>query len=79
VTDWPALFKHHGFTIVGRQDIIAATTPTWNRIGAVYDQRSAEVARRYGHRLAHRTRGQIERIAETLTNYATFPVLSARK
>jgi len=79
VTDWPALFEDHGFTIISQQDIIAATMPTWNRIGAVYNQRSAEAARRYGRRLAHRTRGQIEQIAEILTNYATFPVLSARK
>jgi O-methyltransferase StaMB len=79
VTDWPALFEHHGFTIIDGQDISAATMPTWNRIGAVYNQRSAEAAHRYGRRLASRTRGQIERIAEILTNYATFPVISARK
>jgi cyclopropane fatty-acyl-phospholipid synthase-like methyltransferase len=79
VTDWLALFSRHGFTIVGRQDIIAATMPTWNHICAVYDQRGAEVARRYGRRIAHRTRSQVERIAEILTNYATFPVFSARK
>ena len=79
VTDWPALFSRHGFTIVGRQDIIAATMPTWDHTRAVYEQRNLEVARRYGRRIAHRTRGQLERIADILTNYATFPVLSARK
>jgi O-methyltransferase StaMB len=79
VTDWPSLFRRHGFTIVASRDIIATAIPTWNHTRAVYDQRRAEIARRYGDRLAHRTSGQIERIAETLTNYATFPVFSARR
>lgn len=55
VTDWPALFVRQGFTIVDRRDIIADTIATWDRVRAVYEQRSVEAVRRYGHRLAHRT------------------------
>ena len=48
VTDWPALFVRHGFAIVGRRDIIAATMPTWDRTRAVYEERRVEVVRRHG-------------------------------
>ena len=79
VTDWPALFVRHGFTIVDRRDIIADTMATWDRICAVYEQRSVEAVRRYGHRLARRIRAQIDLVPDILAKYATFPVLSALK
>ena len=79
VTDWPALFVRHGFTIVDREDIIADTIETWERVRAVYEQRRVEAAHRYGHRLARRIRAQIDLIPGILAKYATFPVLSALK
>ncbi len=79
VTDWPALFVRHGFTIVDRGDIIADTIETWDRVRAVYEQRSVEAVHRYGHRLARRIRARIDLIPEILAKYATFPVLSALK
>jgi cyclopropane fatty-acyl-phospholipid synthase-like methyltransferase len=79
VTDWPALFSRHGFTIVERADIIADTIETWDRVRAVYEQRSVEAVHRYGHRLAGRIRAQIDLIPQILAKYATFPVLSALK
>jgi cyclopropane fatty-acyl-phospholipid synthase-like methyltransferase len=79
VTDWPALFVHHGFTIVDRRDIIADTIETWDRVRAVYEQRSVEALHRYGHRLARRIRTQIDLIPQILAKYATYPVLSALK
>ncbi len=79
VTDWPALFVRHGFTIVERADIIADTIETWDRIRAAYEQRSVEAVHRYGHRLARRIRAQIDLIPQILAKYATFPVLSALK
>jgi cyclopropane fatty-acyl-phospholipid synthase-like methyltransferase len=79
VTDWPALFVGHGFTIVDRRDIVADTIETWDRVRTVYEQRSVEVVHRYGHRLARRIRAQIDLIPEILVKYATFPVLSALK
>jgi SAM-dependent methyltransferase len=42
VTDWPALFVRHGFTIVERGDIIADTIETWDRVREAYEQRSVE-------------------------------------
>jgi hypothetical protein len=42
VTDWPALCARHGFTIVDRRDIIADTIETWDRVRAVYEQRSVD-------------------------------------
>jgi 27-O-demethylrifamycin SV methyltransferase len=79
VTDWPSLFRRHGFSIVASRDIIGTAIATWNHTRALYDQRRVEMARRYGSRVAHRTRSHIERIAEILADYATFPVLSARR
>jgi cyclopropane fatty-acyl-phospholipid synthase-like methyltransferase len=79
VTDWPALFARHGFTIVDRRDIIADTITTWDRVRAVYEQRSVEAVHRYGHRLARRIRAQIDSIPAILATHATFPVLSALK
>jgi cyclopropane fatty-acyl-phospholipid synthase-like methyltransferase len=79
VTDWPALFVRHGFTIVDRRDIIADTIETWDRVQTVYEQRRVEAVHRYGHRLARRILAQIELIPEILAKYATFPVLSALK
>ena len=46
---------------------------------SVQEQRSLDVTRRYGRRIAQRTRNQLERIPEILANYATFPVFSAQK
>jgi SAM-dependent methyltransferase len=43
VTDWPALFVRHGFTIVDRRDIITDTIATWDRVRAV--STSSEAAR----------------------------------
>ena len=79
VTDWPALFARHGFTIVDRRDIIADTIATWDRVRTVYEERRVEAVRRYGHRLARRIRAQIDLIPEILGKYATYPVLSALK
>jgi cyclopropane fatty-acyl-phospholipid synthase-like methyltransferase len=79
VTDWPALFVRQGFTIVDRRDIIAETIATWDRVRAVYEQRRVEAVRRYGQRLARRTRAQIDLIPEILAKHATFTVLSALK
>jgi cyclopropane fatty-acyl-phospholipid synthase-like methyltransferase len=79
VTDWPAIFADHGFKIARRQDIIADTMATWERTRTTYEQRGVEVAHRYGRRIAHRVRAQIELIPEILAKYATFPVLSALK
>ena len=79
VTDWPALFVRNGFTILDRRDIIANTIETWDRVRAVYEQRSVEAVHRYGHRLAHRIRAQIDLIPKILAKYATFPVFSALK
>jgi hypothetical protein len=70
VTDWPALFVRHGFTIVDRRDIITDTIATWDRVRAVYEQRRVEADRRYGHRLARRIRAQIDAIPEILAKYA---------
>jgi len=79
VTDWPARFASQGFRIVGRKDIIVHTMPTWQRTKAVYDERRSEVVRRYGKRIADRTRTQVEQIPKILARYATFPVLSLLK
>jgi O-methyltransferase StaMB len=79
VTDWPALFVRHGFTIVDVEDIFADTIETWERVRAVYELRSVEAIHRYGHRIARRIHAQIDLIPEILAKYATFPVLSALK
>jgi cyclopropane fatty-acyl-phospholipid synthase-like methyltransferase len=79
VTDWPALFVRHGFTIVDRRDIIADTLATWDRVRTVYEERRVEALHRYGHRLARRIRAQIDVIPEILGKYATYPVFSALK
>ncbi len=79
VTDWPSLFGEEGFTVVERRDIIAEALPTWNHTRLVYEERNGEVVRRYGRRIATRTRAQVARIAEVLAGYGTFPVLSARR
>ena len=79
VTDWPALFRRQGFTIIDSHDIIAETMPTWNRTQAIYEQRSSEVVQRYGKRIANRVHGQVHRIPSILARYATFPVLSVLK
>jgi len=79
VTDWPALFLRHGFSVIECQDIIAETMPTWHRTQAIYEERRSEVVHRYGKRIADRTRAQVQRIPTILARYATFPVLSALK
>jgi cyclopropane fatty-acyl-phospholipid synthase-like methyltransferase len=79
VTDWPDLFRRHGFSVVDSQDIIAETMPTWDRTQAIYEERSSEIVHRYGRRIAERTLAQVRRIPAILARYATFPVLSALK
>jgi cyclopropane fatty-acyl-phospholipid synthase-like methyltransferase len=79
VSDWPALFVRHGFTIVDRRDIVTDTIATWDRVRTVYEERRPEAVHRYGHRLARRIRAQIDLIPEILAKYATYPVLSALK
>ena len=79
VTDWPALFLRHGFSVVDSRDIIAETMPTWDRTQAIYEERSSEVVHRYGKRIADRTRAQVRRIPAILARYATYPVLSVLK
>lgn len=79
VTDWPALFRRQGFTVVDSHDIIAETMPTWHRTQAIYEQRSSEVVQRYGTRIANRVHAQVQRIPSILARYATYPVLSVLK
>ena len=79
VTDWPALFLRHGFSVIDSQDIIAETMPTWHRTQAIYEERRGEVVHRYGKRIADRTRAQMHRIPTILARYATFPLLSVMK
>jgi cyclopropane fatty-acyl-phospholipid synthase-like methyltransferase len=79
VTDWPAIFLRRGFKLVDARDIIAETMPTWQRTEAVYEERSVEVAQRYGRRIAARTRAHVQRIPAILARCAMFPVLSALK
>jgi ubiquinone/menaquinone biosynthesis C-methylase UbiE len=79
VTDWPALFRRNGFTVIDCHDIIAETIPTWHRTQAIYEQRSSEVVHRYGKRIADRIHRQVHRIPSILARYATFPVLSVLK
>ncbi len=79
VTDWPALFADEGFTVVERRDIMPQALATWDHTRAVYQERNGEVVRRHGRRIAARTRAQVDRIAEVLAGYGTFPVLSARR
>jgi 27-O-demethylrifamycin SV methyltransferase len=79
VSDWPALFRRHGFRVVESQDIIAETMPTWYRTEAIYEERRSEVVERYGKRIADRTREQVQRIPAILARHATFPVLSLLK
>ncbi len=79
VTDWPALFLRHGFSVTEYQDIIAETMPTWHRTQAIYEERRSEVVQRYGKRITERTRAQVQRIPTILARYATFPVLSILK
>ena len=79
VTDWPALFLRHGFSVIDSQDIIAETMPTWHRTQAIYEERRSEVVHRYGKRIADRTRAQMHRIPTILARYATFPLLSVMK
>ncbi len=79
VTDWPALFLRHGFSVLDSRDIIAETMPTWDRTQEIYEERATEVVHRYGRRIAERTRAQVRRIPSILARYATFPVLSVLK
>lgn len=79
VTDWPALFARHGFTVLACRDIIAATMATWERACTLYEQRNGELVRRYGRWIAERTQERIAMIPAILASHAIFPVLSARK
>src|SRR5437867_4135106 len=79
VTDWPALFLRHGFSVIDCQDIITETMPTWHHTQTIYDDRRSEVVHRYGRRIADRMRAQVHRIPTILARYATFPVLSVLK
>jgi hypothetical protein len=78
VTDWPALFVRHRFRIVDRRDIIADTIDTWDRVRAVYEQRSVEAAHRYGHRLALRVRAQIVLIPRFMSRSPSSSFTSGR-
>jgi cyclopropane fatty-acyl-phospholipid synthase-like methyltransferase len=79
VTDWPALFSRQGFKVLECQDIIMETMPTWSRTEEVYEQRRSEVVKRYGKRIADRSRAQVQRIPGILARHATFPVMSLQK
>jgi hypothetical protein len=79
VSDWPAIFQTHGFTVEGHRCILEQTMPTWERVQAIYTGRDSELAKRYGKLIARRTCAQLERLPDVLERLATFPVLAARK
>jgi ubiquinone/menaquinone biosynthesis C-methylase UbiE len=79
VEDWPGRFTAHGFHIIEQHDIHAATMPTWANIEGVYSDRAAEVDRRYGKRLADRTRRQLREVIPMIRDTGTFPALCAQK
>ncbi len=47
VTDWPAHFRRHRFSVIESHDIIVETMQTWHRTQAIYEQRRSEVVHRY--------------------------------
>jgi cyclopropane fatty-acyl-phospholipid synthase-like methyltransferase len=79
VTDWPAIFRRHGFRTDHYRDILAQTLPTWDRLAAVYQERGREVERRYGRRLANRTIERLGRIRDVLAEHGLFPTFAAVK
>jgi hypothetical protein len=79
VTDWPAVFARHGFRVIEERDIVADTMPTWEHARAVCTRRGGEVERRYGRRIANRTRAHLDPVATILGEHGAFPVLSAQK
>lgn len=79
VSDWPSLFADAGFELLESSDIVESTQPTWAHALAVYDERAAEVDRRYGRRVAARAREHLERIPDIIARHGTFPALSARR
>ena len=79
VTDWPQLFRDQGFEIVRHLNILNETMPTWDHSIAVYEERSAEVQRRYGKRIADLSLMHLKRIPGILARYGAFDVISARK
>lgn len=79
ITDWPLLFRSHGFDVATCTDIISETMATWQRLRQVYDDRRDEANRRYGKRIVTRIHSQVEQIPSILARHATFPVLAAIK
>jgi O-methyltransferase StaMB len=79
VTDWPAIFREHGFIVPEQRCIMKQTMPTWEHVRGIYAGHDSELARRYGRTIARRTCAQIERLPEILERLGTFPVLAARK
>jgi hypothetical protein len=79
VTDWPAIFARSGFRLLEQRDILAETLPTWAHAQAVYERQDAEVIKRYGRRLAHRTLAHLQQIPHIIAAHGTFPALSAQK
>jgi cyclopropane fatty-acyl-phospholipid synthase-like methyltransferase len=79
VEDWPVRFTTHGFHIIEQYDIHATTMPTWADIEGVYSDRADEVDRRYGKRLADRTRRQLGQVIPMIRDTGIFPALCLQK
>ncbi len=79
ITDWHALFRNRGFAIERQMDLIEDTMETWDHFIAVYEEKSEEVGRRYGKRIAASSLENIRRIPDILRKYGSFTVMSLHK
>jgi len=79
MTDWPSIFEKQGFTIKHRMDIIEDTRRTWDHSISIYEERAAEVERRYGKRIAKRTLEHLRQIPKILEKHGSFIVMSIEK
>ena len=79
ITDWPAIFRRKGFSILEAQDILPQTMPTWDHAVAVYSENAEVVDRRYGKKNSRKAQEQLRRIPGILKKYGSFVVLSLQK
>lgn len=79
ITDWPSLFRNQGFLIERSMDLIEETMNTWDHSLAVYEEKSEEVEKRYGRRIAASSLNHLRRIPDILKKHGSFVVMSVTK
>jgi O-methyltransferase StaMB len=79
ISDWPARFAEHGFTVTRYRDIHSATLPTWENLLEFHQVHFSELSRRHGKLAITAAVRHFTKLVPAIARCGSYPTFSAQK